>query len=184
MIPEDDQIFTEVELNTLEKLISDSWTWKNETLAEQAKLPPTEKPALLSKDIEQKLSALDREVQYLLNKAKFSKPKPKKKSNSTKTEAEKNSTDSGEKVIPPLSEESVGGERTLTSLAASGFCTLLVVLCVASAVGLCGISHGSGWYQPWVHTSLPHTSLPHTSLPHPALTNRIKEIYARSHLRR
>ncbi|MEE6519938.1 hypothetical protein FKM82_017719 [Ascaphus truei] len=108
MIPEDDQIFTEVELNTLEKLISDSWTWKNETLAEQAKLPPTEKPALLSKDIEQKLSALDREVQYLLNKAKFSKPKPKKKSNSTKTEAEKNSTDSGEKVIPPLSEESVG----------------------------------------------------------------------------
>ncbi|XP_063292387.1 hypoxia up-regulated protein 1 isoform X2 [Pelobates fuscus] len=105
MIPEDDQIFTDVELNTLEKLIKDTWVWKNETLAEQAKLRPTEKPVLLSKDIEMKLGALDREVQYLLNKAKFSKPKPKKKSNTTKSEnSEKNSTEGEEKVIPPTEE--------------------------------------------------------------------------------
>ncbi|CAH2319598.1 hypoxia up-regulated 1 isoform X2 [Pelobates cultripes] len=105
MIPEDDQIFTDVELNTLEKLINDTWIWKNETLAEQAKLRPTEKPVLLSKDIEMKLGALDREVQYLLNKAKFSKPKPKKKSNTTKSEnSEKNSTEGEEKVIPPTEE--------------------------------------------------------------------------------
>ncbi|XP_053308574.1 hypoxia up-regulated protein 1 isoform X2 [Spea bombifrons] len=103
MIPDDDQIFTDVELNTLEKLISDTWTWKNETLAEQAKLVATEKPVLLSKDIEQKLGALDREVQYLLNKAKFSKPKPKKKSNATKSD--KNTTENEEKVIPPTSKE-------------------------------------------------------------------------------
>ncbi|KAM4704124.1 hypoxia up-regulated protein 1 isoform 2-T2 [Rhinophrynus dorsalis] len=105
MIPEDDQIFTDVELGTLEKLISDTWIWKNETLAEQAKIPLTEKPVLLSKDIEQKLGALDREVQYLLNKAKFSKPKPKKKNTTSKAEnAEKNSTETGEKVIPPKEE--------------------------------------------------------------------------------
>ncbi|XP_018097495.1 hypoxia up-regulated protein 1 isoform X2 [Xenopus laevis] len=105
MIPEDDQIFTDVELGTLEKLISDTWTWKNETLAEQAKLSPTEKPVLLSKDIEIKIGALDREVQYLLNKAKFSKPKPKKKNNATKPEnAEKNATESEEKIIPPTEE--------------------------------------------------------------------------------
>ncbi|XP_075046721.1 hypoxia up-regulated protein 1 isoform X2 [Mixophyes fleayi] len=104
MIPEDDQIFTDVELSTLEKLINDTWTWKNETLAEQAKLSSTEKPVLLSKDIEQKLGALDREVQYLLNKAKFSKPKPKPKSNTTKSENGANKTESGEKVIPPLQE--------------------------------------------------------------------------------
>ncbi|KAM8927977.1 hypoxia up-regulated protein 1 isoform 1-T1 [Pelodytes ibericus] len=102
MIPEDDQIFTDVELNTLEKLISDTWTWKNETLAEQGKLSFTDKPVLLSKDIEQKLSALDREIQYLLNKAKFSKPKPKKKTNTTKSD--KNTTESEEKVIPPTEE--------------------------------------------------------------------------------
>uniref|UniRef100_A0A8C4YT80 Hypoxia up-regulated protein 1 n=1 Tax=Gopherus evgoodei TaxID=1825980 RepID=A0A8C4YT80_9SAUR len=78
MIPEADQIFTEVELSTLEKAISETVTWKNETLAEQNKLPPTEKPTLLSKDIELKIAALDREVQYLLNKAKFAKPRPKK----------------------------------------------------------------------------------------------------------
>ncbi|XP_053547274.1 hypoxia up-regulated protein 1 isoform X2 [Bombina bombina] len=105
MIPEDDQIFTEVELTTLEKLINDTWVWKNETQAEQNKLSPTEKPVLLSKDIEQKLGALDREVHYLLNKAKFSKPKPKKKpSNATKSEDDKNSTESSEKIISPTEE--------------------------------------------------------------------------------
>ncbi|CAN2387882.1 regulation of endoplasmic reticulum stress-induced neuron intrinsic apoptotic signaling pathway [Pristimantis euphronides] len=100
MIPEDDPIFTEVELNTLEKLINDTWVWKNETLAEQAKLPTTEKPVLSSKDIDQKLAALDREIQYLLNKAKFSKPKPKPKpkSNATKSDnGDKNTTESAEK---------------------------------------------------------------------------------------
>uniref|UniRef100_A0A670YC75 Hypoxia up-regulated protein 1 n=1 Tax=Pseudonaja textilis TaxID=8673 RepID=A0A670YC75_PSETE len=75
MIPEPDQIFTEIELSTLEKAINETEVWKNETLAEQNKLPPTAKPILLSKDIEVKIAGLDREVQYLLNKAKFTKPK-------------------------------------------------------------------------------------------------------------
>nr|XP_056716807.1 hypoxia up-regulated protein 1 [Euleptes europaea] len=103
MIPEADQIFTEVELSTLEMAINVTALWKNETLAEQSKLSPTEKPVLLSKDIELKIAALDREVQYLLNKAKFPKPKPKKRDNATKTEAGKNATvpPEDEKVIPP-----------------------------------------------------------------------------------
>ncbi|XP_042330358.1 hypoxia up-regulated protein 1 isoform X2 [Sceloporus undulatus] len=107
MIPEIDQIFTEVELSTLEKAINETMLWKNETLAEQNKLPPTAKPTLLSKDIELKIAALDREVQYLLNKAKFAKPKPKKKENTTKTEAGKNATvpPESEKVIPPKEEK-------------------------------------------------------------------------------
>ncbi|XP_075630838.1 hypoxia up-regulated protein 1 [Balearica regulorum gibbericeps] len=103
MIPESDQIFTEVELNTLEKAINETTTWKNETLAEQNKLSPTEKPILLSKDIELKIAALDREVQYLLNKAKFAKPKPKKEKNTTKTDSGKNATatSESENTIPP-----------------------------------------------------------------------------------
>ncbi|XP_067422791.1 hypoxia up-regulated protein 1 [Emydura macquarii macquarii] len=107
MIPETDQIFTEVELSTLEKVINETVTWKNETLAEQNKLPPTEKPTLLSKDIELKIAALDREVQYLLNKAKFAKPRPKKEKNTTKTDSGKNATapPDSEKVIPPKEEK-------------------------------------------------------------------------------
>lgn len=82
--------------------------WKNATLAEQAKLPATEKPVLLSKDIEAKMMALDREVQYLLNKAKFTKPRPRPKDkNGTRTEPPLNATagDQEEKVIPPAGEE-------------------------------------------------------------------------------
>ncbi|NXJ83853.1 HYOU1 protein, partial [Trogon melanurus] len=104
MIPESDQIFTEVELSTLEKAINETTIWKNETLAEQNKLPPTEKPILLSKDIELKIAALDREVQYLLNKAKFAKPKPKKEKNATKNDSGKNATatSEAENTIPPM----------------------------------------------------------------------------------
>ncbi|NWW95833.1 HYOU1 protein, partial [Rhynochetos jubatus] len=103
MIPESDQIFTDVELSTLEKAINETTIWKNETLAEQNKLSPTEKPVLLSKDIELKIAALDREVQYLLNKAKFAKPKPKKEKNATKTDPGRNATGSSEpeSTIPP-----------------------------------------------------------------------------------
>ncbi|XP_035411545.1 LOW QUALITY PROTEIN: hypoxia up-regulated protein 1 [Cygnus atratus] len=103
MIPESDQIFTEVELGTLEKAINETMMWKNETLAEQKKLSPAEKPVLLSKDIELKIAALDREVQYLLNKAKFAKPKFKKEKNATKPDSGKNATatSESENTIPP-----------------------------------------------------------------------------------
>ncbi|KAL7847660.1 hypothetical protein AOLI_G00223780 [Acnodon oligacanthus] len=107
MLPEDNQIFTEVELKTLERVINETMDWKNETVAEQEKLSPTEKPILLSKDIEAKLSLLDREVNYLLNKAKFAKPKPKPKpkdKNSTSTESNKTSSTDSEKVVPPKDE--------------------------------------------------------------------------------
>lgn len=107
LIPEMDQIFTEVEMTTLEKVINETWAWKNATVAEQAKLPATDKPVLLSKDIEAKMMALDREVQYLLNKAKFAKPRPRPKDkNGTRTEPPLNASDSdqGEKVIPPAGQ--------------------------------------------------------------------------------
>uniref|UniRef100_A0A8C7PZW7 Hypoxia up-regulated protein 1 n=1 Tax=Oncorhynchus mykiss TaxID=8022 RepID=A0A8C7PZW7_ONCMY len=99
LTPEDDQIFTEVELKTLDRVINETITWKNDTVAEQEKRSPTERPVLLSKDIESKLSLLDREVHYLLNKAKFAKPRAKAKANSTA-----NSSKTEEKVIPPKEE--------------------------------------------------------------------------------
>uniref|UniRef100_A0A4W6DFY5 Hypoxia up-regulated protein 1 n=1 Tax=Lates calcarifer TaxID=8187 RepID=A0A4W6DFY5_LATCA len=107
LIPEDDQIFTEVELNMLEKVINETMTWKNETVAEQEKRSPRERPILLSKDIESKLALLDREVNYLLNKAKFAKPKAKAKAkNSTSSDkSSKTNNTAEEKVIPPTEEK-------------------------------------------------------------------------------
>lgn len=97
--------------------------WKNATLAEQAKLPATEKPVLLSKDIEAKMMALDREVQYLLNKAKFTKPRPRPKDkNGTRTEPPLNASagDQEEKVIPPAGEERALAPVPVSSQKATG----------------------------------------------------------------
>ena len=66
--------------------------WKNETVAEQEKRSPSERPVLLSKDINAKIGLLDREVNYLINKMKFTKPKPKpkpKEKNATSSESSK-----------------------------------------------------------------------------------------------
>uniref|UniRef100_H2SBB1 Hypoxia up-regulated protein 1 n=1 Tax=Takifugu rubripes TaxID=31033 RepID=H2SBB1_TAKRU len=104
MIPVDDQIFTDVELNLLEKVINETTTWKNETVAEQEKRSPQERPVLLSKDIESKLALLDREVNYLLNKAKFAKPKAKAKAKNG-TSSDKSNGTSEEKTIPPTEED-------------------------------------------------------------------------------
>ncbi|XP_066228033.1 hypoxia up-regulated protein 1 [Saccopteryx leptura] len=107
LIPEMDQIFTEVEMTTLEKVINETWAWKNATMAEQAKLSTTVKPVLLSRDIEAKMMALDREVQYLLNKAKFAKPRPRPKDkNETHAEPPLNASASvhEEKVIRPADQ--------------------------------------------------------------------------------
>ncbi|KAM9846707.1 hypoxia up-regulated protein 1 [Aulostomus maculatus] len=107
LIPEDDQIFTEVELNVLEKVINETMTWKNETVAEQGSRSPKERPILLSKDIEAKLALLDREVNYLLNKAKFAKPKAKAKAkNSTSSEKGSEANSTAEEIVIPPTEES------------------------------------------------------------------------------
>ena len=51
------------------------WIDKNEKKQNEAK--PSENPVLLVKDIEAKQGKLDRELVYLLNKAKYYVPKPK-----------------------------------------------------------------------------------------------------------
>lgn len=93
-------------------------------MAQQEKHSPTEKPILLSKDIEAKLALLDREVNYLLNKAKFAKPKVKAKAkNDTSSEKNGKANDTAEdKVIPP-SEESTD-TKSGTSHSPTGSCLL------------------------------------------------------------
>ncbi|XP_017158724.1 hypoxia up-regulated protein 1 isoform X2 [Poecilia reticulata] len=104
LIPGDDQIFTEVELSMLEKVINETTVWKNETVAEQEKRSPHDRPVLLSRDIESKLLLLQREMNYLLNKAKFAKPKPKAKNETSTDAGSKVNATTEEKVIPPTEE--------------------------------------------------------------------------------
>ena len=85
------QIFTDVEIGLLEKAYSDSMEWYEEKSRAQWELPDTEKPVLLTEDLKTKIVALDRELRYLVNKAKAGPPKKKekakkkKKSNETET---------------------------------------------------------------------------------------------------
>ncbi|CAE1165306.1 HYOU1 [Acanthosepion pharaonis] len=98
----DDPVFTLVEANTLGKLINETYAWRDNMIAEQAKTPNYEKPKLLVEDIALKIRDLDREVNYLLYKAKSYKAKPKtkpqEKSNTT------NSTDKADSTKKPKAE--------------------------------------------------------------------------------
>ncbi|XP_039259142.2 hypoxia up-regulated protein 1-like isoform X1 [Styela clava] len=92
-LPEDDQIYTEVEIKLIKKTLNDTITWKNETLALQNALDPSKENIMKPDDLKSKMGELNREVQYLLNKARTAKPKKKTeetKTNSTKAGADKN----------------------------------------------------------------------------------------------
>jgi len=74
-LSEDQQFFTEVELTTLEKLVTESVAWRDNKLEEQQKTPLTQAPVLTIRMIAEKIDALDREVKYMVNKARVNKLK-------------------------------------------------------------------------------------------------------------
>uniref|UniRef100_A0A1B6MMN4 Hypoxia up-regulated protein 1 n=1 Tax=Graphocephala atropunctata TaxID=36148 RepID=A0A1B6MMN4_9HEMI len=76
--PADPPMFTQVEFDTLGKVINDSQEWLNKMMVDQEKLAPHETPVLTVRSMVEKMSSLDREVKYLVNKAKIWKPKIKK----------------------------------------------------------------------------------------------------------
>ncbi|CAL1530056.1 unnamed protein product [Lymnaea stagnalis] len=80
----DDPIFTQVELDTLEKLINETKQWRDDNVQAQKKLKPYENPAFRAEDVGIKIASLDREMRYLINKAKNFKPKPKPKEDKSK----------------------------------------------------------------------------------------------------
>ena len=60
----EDKPFTEIEANSLEKLINSTLEWRSKMVAEQKATADNETPKLLSKDISEKIDALKREVNY------------------------------------------------------------------------------------------------------------------------
>ncbi|UYV71497.1 hyou1 [Cordylochernes scorpioides] len=76
----EDPVFTEVELSTLEKLIKDTEEWRAKNVKEQKSQPLHKTPVFTLRDVAEKVGNLDREVKYLLNKARTAPKKPKKES--------------------------------------------------------------------------------------------------------
>ncbi|EDW30748.1 GL13384 [Drosophila persimilis] len=72
--PEKD-VYTQVEIDTLAKAIDESRSWLKTETAAQKKLPRNADIRLSVKEITAKMSLLDREVKYLVNKIKIWKPK-------------------------------------------------------------------------------------------------------------
>lgn len=89
--PEKD-VFTQVEIDTLERVIKETIEWEKVEVSEQKKIARNQPVRLTVKDITDKMALLDREVKYLVNKLKLWRPKvkptppPKVEKNASKEE--------------------------------------------------------------------------------------------------
>ena len=103
----DDPVFTAVELQTLEKLNAETRAWIQLVTENQKQKKDHETPAFTTSEVETKMADLDREIKYLINKAKIHKPKPKaenpKEESKPKEEEAPKTEEAGadEKTIPP-----------------------------------------------------------------------------------
>lgn len=89
-------VFTDVEIEVLEKKIGETQAWLTKSIEEQNQLQKNDEVKLTVDSIREKMSSLDREVKYLVNKMKIWRPKkPAKKEAENKTET----------VIEPEKEE-------------------------------------------------------------------------------
>lgn len=101
-VPDSKDIYSEKDVKDLEKVVSDTKTWFFSTWKKQNETAPEKAPVLLSKDIYTHQGKLDREVAYLINKAKYHVPKPKpsnttQKANTTNNEKKVDSTSKDDK---------------------------------------------------------------------------------------
>lgn len=85
-------IFTQVEIDTLEKAITDAEEWVATQLEAQEKLKRSDTVQMTVKSIADRMSLLDREVKYLISKLKIWKPKVKDTPKKTKKATSTNET--------------------------------------------------------------------------------------------
>merc|ERR1719494_1169999 len=98
-MPHADEIYTEKDIKDLKKVHQEVKDWLMATWKKQNETSATDKPVLLTKDLISNSGKLDREIMYLINKAKYFVPKPKPKAtNATASNTTKaNKTESAEK---------------------------------------------------------------------------------------
>merc|ERR1719494_367423 len=98
-MPHADEIYTERDIKDLKKVHQEVKDWLMATWKKHNESSATDKPVLLTKDLISNSGKLDREIMYLINKAKYFVPKPKPKAtNATASNTTKaNKTESAEK---------------------------------------------------------------------------------------
>lgn len=109
----DKDVFTEVEIETLQNLIVETQDWRDKQVEEQKKLKNYETVKLTVKSISEKMAALDREVKYLVNKLKLWKPK---KTEKPKEETTDNTTKVEDKEDVNNSQETTADEEELVNV--------------------------------------------------------------------
>ncbi|XP_053951113.1 hypoxia up-regulated protein 1 [Anastrepha ludens] len=116
--PEKD-IFTEVEIETLSKVIDETSDWKKTENKAQQQLKRHDEVRLSVKDITDKMMLLDREVKYMVNKLKIWKPKvkpTKKPKKAAKTEGTDENSEGGSgsevNADEPLKDEQSEAEKS------------------------------------------------------------------------
>lgn len=90
-MPDSSEIYTEKDVKDIKKIFAETKEWLSIQWKKQNETDATKKPVLLSKDIASQQAKLDRELMYLINKAKYYVPKPKPKVNETATNGTKSS---------------------------------------------------------------------------------------------
>merc|ERR1712080_797580 len=126
-VPDSKEIYSEKDIKDLKKVMSDTESWFMSTWKKQNETSPEKNPVLLTKDVYSYQGKLDREVAYLINKAKYYVPEPKPKNetvsnttkstkgnNTTKAEANKTESKTGEEkaeTVIPSDKESETSEK-------------------------------------------------------------------------
>ncbi|PAA74658.1 hypothetical protein BOX15_Mlig034201g1, partial [Macrostomum lignano] len=108
----DGNVFTQAEYNTLGNLINDTEDWQKARQLEVDGQDLTKEPLVRVEDIRLKMSALEREISYLLGKIKYYVPptpkpteQPKQDSDPKKTDADSTSSSSEQQKPPGSAEE-------------------------------------------------------------------------------
>ncbi|XP_054262425.1 hypoxia up-regulated protein 1 [Macrosteles quadrilineatus] len=111
----DPPMFTQIEFDTLEKVINETENWLEKMIVDQGKLKPSESPALTVKSLVDRMSSLDREVKYLVNKAKIWRPKVKKEEPAKDKNTTSSTKEKGEKSEDKPTESKKDEEKPAES---------------------------------------------------------------------
>lgn len=110
--PEKD-VFTQVEIDTLTRVIAETAEWMDTEQGEQNKLARNEQVRLTVKDLTDKMALLDREVKYLVNKLKLWRPKVKPTPPPKLEKEGKKVDEKSDETTEPKSAEESDGEPVL-----------------------------------------------------------------------
>lgn len=113
----DKDIFTQVEIDTLQKAITEAEQWIENEQAEQNKLKRYEAVQMTVKSITDRMMLLDREVKYLINKLKIWKPKVKETPKKAKKGTNESETVEAEETIeePATAKDEAEQDSTTTT---------------------------------------------------------------------